>query len=134
MRKAVLDEDNRVIDIRKVEEGETGYLEAPPTLSIGCFYDPVSQVFLPPPPPPTMPEPVPETISRFQARAALFNMGLLDDAEALVVSQSTLAAMAWQDVIEFRRDSPIVNQIAPQLGLDSDALDNLFRVAATITI
>jgi hypothetical protein len=134
MRKAVLDEDNRVIDIRKVEEGETGYLEAPPTLSIGCFYDPVNQVFLPPPPPPTMPEPVPYTISRFQARQRLFQMGLLDDAEALVLAQGTEAAMAWEDVYEFRRDSQLVNGVAPQLGMDQDDLDDFFRLAATITI
>lgn len=134
MRKAVLDKDNRVVDIRKVEEGETGYLEASPTLSIGCFYDPVNHTFLPPPAPPEMPEPVPEVISRFQARARLFQLGLLDDAEALVLSQDALAAMAWEDVTEFRRDSPLVNQIAPQLGLDNNALDDLFRVAATITI
>lgn len=80
------------------------------------------------------PEPVPEVISRFQARAALLQMGLLDDAEALGQAIGGLGAMAWQDVNEFRRDSPLVNAMAPQLGLDEEALDNLFRLAATIAV
>jgi len=80
------------------------------------------------------PAPVPEVISRFQARAALSQMGLLDDAEALVLSQGGLAAMAWGDVTEFRRDSPLVNELAPQLGLDDQELDDLFRLAITITV
>jgi hypothetical protein len=80
------------------------------------------------------PAPVPEVVSRFQARAALSQMGLLDDAEALVLSQGALAAMAWQDISEFRRDSPLVNEIAPQLGLDDADVDDLFRLAATIRV
>lgn len=80
------------------------------------------------------PEPVPEVVSRFQAKAALSQMGLLDDAEALVLSQGALAALAWQDISEFRRDSPLVNEIAPQLGLDDQAVDDLFRLAATIRV
>jgi hypothetical protein len=73
-------------------------------------------------------------ISRFQARAALSLWELLDEAEALVLSQGGLAAMAWGDVTEFRRDSPLVNELAPQLGLDEQELDDLFRLAITITV
>jgi hypothetical protein len=78
--------------------------------------------------------PVPEVISRFQARAALELWELLDLAEALVLAQGGLAAMAWEDISEFRRDSPLVNEIAPQLGLDDAELDDLFRLAATIRV
>lgn len=52
MRKAVLDENNRVIDLQPVAEGEQGFIEAPTTVSIGCFYDPNTSSFLPPPDPP----------------------------------------------------------------------------------
>lgn len=134
MRKSILDENNRVIDLVLATTENASLPDAGNTVSIGCFYVPADGSYLPPPDPPTMPEPVPEVISRFQARAALFQMGLLDDAEALVVSQGDLAAMAWQDMFEFRRDSPLVNSVAPQLGLDEGALDNLFRLAATIII
>ena len=80
------------------------------------------------------PMPVPESISRFQARAALSLWELLDDAEALVLAQGGLTAMAWADISEFRRDSPLVNLMAPQLGLDEQELDDLFRLAATIRV
>ena len=134
MRKAVLDIDNRVIDLVEATEENAALPDAGPTVSIGCFYVPADGSYLPPPDPPEMPEPVPATISRFQARQRLYQMGLLDDAEALVVAQGTEAAMAWEDVYEFRRDSQLVNDIAPELGMDQNALDDFFRVASTITM
>jgi len=134
MRKAVLDENNRVIDLIPATEENSALPDAGNTVSMGCFYDPGTSSFLPPPDPPVMPEPVPEVISRFQAKVALLQMGLLAAAEAHVLGESTLAAMAWEDVNEFRRDSPLVNHIAPELGLDAEGLDNLFRLAATISV
>jgi hypothetical protein len=134
MRKALLDQDNRVIDLQEPSADNAAWPDAGLTISIGCSYVPADGSYLPPPDPPAMPEPVPEVISRFQAKAALSQMGLLDDAEALVLAESTLAAMAWEDINEFRRDSVLVNHIAPQLGLDANELDDLFRLAATITV
>lgn len=134
MRKALLDQDNRVIDLQEPSADNGAWPDAGPTVSIGCFYVPADGSYLPPPPPPAMPEPVPQTISRFQARQRLHQMGLLDDAEALVIAQGTEAAMAWEDVYEFSRDSQLVNGVAPQLGMDQDDLDDFFRLAATISI
>lgn len=134
MRKAVLDIDNRVIDLVAVTAENAALPDAGVTVSIGCTYVPLDDTYLPPPDPPTMPVPVPEVISRFQAKAALSQMALLDDAEALVLAEGGLAAMAWLDINEFRRDSPLVNEIAPQLGLDAEELDDLFRLAATIKV
>lgn len=134
MRKAILDENNRVIDLVQPTEENASLPDAGPTVSIGCFYVPSDGSYLPPPDPPVSPEPVPQVISRFQARQRLYQMGLLDDAEALVLAQGIEAAMAWEDVYEFKRDSALVNNVAPQLGLDPDDLDDFFRVAATITI
>lgn len=134
MRKAVLDENNRVIDLIEATAENAALPDAGPTVSIGCFYVPADGSYLPPPPPPALPEPVPQIISRFQARSLLFTMGLLDDAEALVIAQGTQAAMAWEDVYEFRRDSQLVNDVAPHLGLDANALDDFFRTASTIAM
>jgi hypothetical protein len=133
MRKALLDQDNRVIDLQDPTGDNVTWPDAGPTVSIGCFYVPADGSYLPPPAPPAMPEPVPQTISRFQARQLLYQMGLLDDAEALVVAQGVEAAMAWEDVYEFRRDSQLVNDVAPDLGMDQNDLDDFFRIAATIT-
>lgn len=71
-------------------------------------------------------------VSRFQARAALFNAGFLAAAESAISGASDLAQLAWQDAWEFRRNSPTVAAIAGTLGLTDTQLDDLFRQAATI--
>lgn len=78
--------------------------------------------------------PVPSVVSRFQARAALYQNGLLDSVNAIMQSEQTpmLAKLAWQDAQEFRRDSALVRSVGQLLSLDDTALDNLFRLAATI--
>lgn len=78
--------------------------------------------------------PVPVVVSRFQARAALYQNGLLDSVNAIMQSDQTpmLAKLAWQDAQEFRRDSALVKSVGQLLSLDDTALDNLFRLAATI--
>ncbi|WP_444453112.1 hypothetical protein ACTTAI_19145 [Rhodobacter capsulatus] len=76
---------------------------------------------------------VPTSVSRFQARAALHLAGLLDDAEAAVAAADRLTQLAWTDARDFRRDSPTIAALAIVLGLDDQAIDDLFRQAATIT-
>lgn len=79
------------------------------------------------------PAAVPASVSRFQARAALHLAGLLDDAEAAVAAADRLTQLAWEDARDFRRDSPTIAALAGVLGLDDQAVDDLFRQAATIT-
>lgn len=78
--------------------------------------------------------PPPQTVSRFQARAALLNAGLLDDVETLMADAATpaLARLAWTDAIEFRRTSPTVLAMASALGLTEAQIDALFVDAAGI--
>ncbi len=71
-------------------------------------------------------------VSRFQAFAALQAAGLLDDATALVAQQGGVALLAWQNAIEFRRNSPTINSLAGALGLTAEQLDALFISAAQI--
>lgn len=86
--------------------------------------------FLPPAAPPLS---VPEEVSRFQARAALLNAGLLGQADAVVAaSGNALLQLAWTDAVSFKRNSPGIAALAPALGLDDAALDDLFRAAAEI--
>lgn len=81
----------------------------------------------------TPPEiPVPDAVSRFQARAALHQAGLLEAAEAAVATSDMIVRLAWQDAQEFRRDSPTVATLADALGLTPAQLDELFRQAAGI--
>lgn len=70
--------------------------------------------------------------SRFQARAALHLAGLLPQVEAAVAAADTLVQIAWADASEFRRDSPAIVALGAALALSDEAIDALFREAATI--
>ena len=84
--------------------------------------------------PPPQPAPVPTEVSRFQARAALMQSGLLEDIETYMADPATdpFVRIAWQDAQVFRRNSPTVLSLQPLLGLTDGQLDDLFRFAATI--
>lgn len=71
-------------------------------------------------------------VSRFQARAALHNVGLLASVEAAVAAADPFVQIAWQDASEFRRGSPTIAALAAALGLTDVQLDDLFRAAALI--
>lgn len=78
------------------------------------------------------PEPVPEVVSRFQARAALHLAGLLPQVEAAVAAADPLVQIAWADAQEFRRSSQTIAALAGAVNLDDAAIDQLFRSAAQI--
>lgn len=79
------------------------------------------------------PIPVPQSVSRFQARAALMQAGLLDQAEAAIAQAGPFEQLAWAETTEWLRDSPTINAIGAALGLSSAEIDDLFRRAANIT-
>jgi hypothetical protein len=72
-------------------------------------------------------------VSRFQAFAALYAIDKLDDAAAAVEAAGGLTVLAWQNAQVFKRSSPMLAALAPALGLDDEALDELFLAAAEIT-
>ena len=80
--------------------------------------------------------PVPESVSKFQAKAALLQNNLLDDMETLINDPNTsrIIKLAWQDAQVFYRNSPTVTTIAQSLNLTDIELDNLFRLAASIEV
>ncbi|MEZ0468895.1 hypothetical protein [Phaeobacter sp. SYSU ZJ3003] len=80
------------------------------------------------------------TVSRLQAKAALLQMGLLDQVDALVGNLDQMTRLAWAEATSFRRDSPLLNALvthvlwpdgAPLTGADLDAL---FDLAETIEV
>jgi hypothetical protein len=73
-------------------------------------------------------------VSRFQAFAALDAAGLLTAATAKVNETGGVAKLAWDNAIEFRRNSPTINQLAGPSGLNitAEQLDALFLAAAEI--
>lgn len=86
--------------------------------------------------PPFVPEPAipsaPQSISRFQARAALLAAGLLSDVEAAVAAADPFAQLAWAEAQEWRRDSPTLLALAHGIGLTDAEIDDLFIQAAGI--
>lgn len=80
------------------------------------------------------PDPVPQSVSMFQARTALRRAGLLAAVEAAVdASGDPEIQDAWEYATEFPRSSPTIAALAAQIGLTDAQVDDLFRVAATIT-
>lgn len=77
--------------------------------------------------------PVPIAVSPMRAKLALYKMGLYDQVETLIKSSPAPVQIAWANAIEFRRDDPFVLQVGAALRLSSDEIDELFRVAFTLT-
>lgn len=77
---------------------------------------------------------VPQEVTRFQARAALYQAGLLDEVELLIAATETdrMLVLAWQDALTFKRHSSFVQAMSQQLGLSESQLDELFISASSI--
>lgn len=85
---------------------------------------------------------IPQTVTRFQARAALLNTpslhegfaNMLEEVEAFMASDQVepLARLGWTDAQEFKRTSPTIQALAPLLDLSNDDLDQLFIAASGI--
>jgi hypothetical protein len=74
---------------------------------------------------------VPQTVSRRQLRLALsfaqFDLSQIDQQiNQLLEPNKTFALIAWNDAVVFERNDALLNQLALQLGLNEDALDDLF--------
>jgi hypothetical protein len=77
--------------------------------------------------------PVPQTVSRFQALAALQQQGLLDKAQAAVTAAGGVTLLAWNNAQSFERNSPTIAALAAALNLTSAQVDALFVSAAQIS-
>ncbi|AYD82495.1 hypothetical protein GECART_330 [Achromobacter phage vB_AdeS_ART] len=90
---------------------------------------------------PVSTEPVPQAVSRFQVREAMWQTPhgettLFEAAEAIIRNSNTPAMYrrAWDELQEFKRDSEMLITIADQLGLTEEGLDKLFILAASIKV
>jgi hypothetical protein len=79
-------------------------------------------------------------VSRLQAKAALLQMGLLDQVDTLVNGLDHMTRLAWAEAITFRRDSPLLIALSAYLAwpdgqaLTEADLDALFDLAETIEV
>ena len=77
---------------------------------------------------------VPQTVTRFQALAALHLAGKLTAVQAIMAAPEApvLAKLAWENALSFERNSPTLASLAPMVGMTSADLDALFTAAAQI--
>ena len=88
--------------------------------------------------------PVPQAVTRYQGRATLLQMGLLDDIDAHYAALPTdtadeavnlanrMAKERWAGMLNFERDSVELAELATAFSLSSAQVDDLFCFAATI--
>jgi hypothetical protein len=83
--------------------------------------------------------PVPESVTNYQARAVLVQDGLFAKVNAAIRGadmskpESQLALQAWDYANSFYRTSPFIVGLGPAFGLSVSDIDNLFRAAAKVT-
>lgn len=80
----------------------------------------------------TSSEPVPESVSRRQARLLLLQQGLLDNVEAMIATKDRATQITWQDALEFKRNDALLTSLATGLGLTSNQVDQFFIAASKI--
>lgn len=80
------------------------------------------------------PAPVPQAVTPLQMRRALRQLSLKDMVNAFVAGAGEEAQEAWEYAIEVRRDDALVAAAAASIDMTSDDLDDLFRLAATMTV
>lgn len=84
-----------------------------------------------PPPGPV----IPQSVTAFQAKAALLHADFLDDVEAMMDAPETprIVKLAWSEALTFERQSPTVVAMGSALGLTDSELDALFVAGSQIT-
>jgi hypothetical protein len=76
---------------------------------------------------------IPQSVTRFQGKAALMQAGLLASVEAAVAaSDDALLQLAWDEALTFERQSTMVTGLAAAIGLTEQQIDDLFVAAAQI--
>lgn len=76
---------------------------------------------------------IPAVVSRFQAKAAMLQAGMLDQVEALIAGGDAVTQLAWAEAVEYRRDSPLINSLAAAMDLTAEQVDDLFIAAAKVS-
>jgi hypothetical protein len=76
---------------------------------------------------------IPQTVTAFQARAALLAADLLSTVEAAVAaSGDATLQLAWEYALHFERQSPTIAAMSAALGMTPEQVDALFVAASQI--
>lgn len=76
------------------------------------------------------------SVTMRQARLALLAIGKLGDVEAAIDAlpepQRTEAKIEWDYAASIEKASPLIQSLAPTIGIDAEMLTELFNTAATL--
>jgi hypothetical protein len=75
---------------------------------------------------------VPKSITPRQCRLVLLAQNLLTDVEAMIAQQDQATQITWEFALEFRRDDPLLNQLAQNLNLSEEQIDQFFITASQL--
>jgi len=84
------------------------------------------------PPPPADANTVPQVVTRRQALLALLAAGKLDAVELQLQNAPRAVQIAWSEAGTFERTNPLIEALAPQVGLTEADIDALFAEAAEL--
>jgi hypothetical protein len=79
------------------------------------------------------PPPVPQRVTRAQAKIALLDAGLLDRVETAVKANSRRVQLWFADAQAWERENPHINALGAALGLSAAQIDDLFHAAAKVS-
>lgn len=75
---------------------------------------------------------VPAIISTLQGKLQLLNIGLIDSIEAIIEQSGQAEKIYWKDSTTWERSSPILNRLAPVIGMTQEGLDQFFIEASKL--
>jgi len=75
---------------------------------------------------------VPVKISQLQGKLLLVQMGLIDQIEEMINQSGRSEKIYWESATEWERTSPILNRLAPTIGMSQAALDQFFINASKL--
>jgi hypothetical protein len=78
---------------------------------------------------------VPQTITNGQGKLQLYALGIYEQVEAMILMAGNEEKIYWNDWDTWRRDSPIINRLAPMIWPDDteQLLDQFFIEASKIS-
>lgn len=79
-------------------------------------------------------EPIPQVVSKAQGLIALEMAGLMTPIETYMQTASKLELLAWENIQQFERQSPMLNNLLSAFGLSPSDADSLFVQASAVVI
>lgn len=97
------------------------------------YIEPVPEV-IPPIAPESPTNTVPQVVSKAQGLIALEMAGVLVDIETYMKTATRLEQLAWNNIQQFERASPLLNTLCTTFGLSQEDVDSLFLNASQVVI